>query len=155
MRAFTAFTFGKTEIEIKVQMFMLQGTNQPLIAGGWEDTFPHGQVPHGLLPTDFSQGWRGPTGCNCSCSSVFPGTSILHLRSQSPFLSPSWASSTLRELRGKGGQPRAPAQPLPMSPGPKLLISSFFFTSHLSFRSLFCQPFLSLLFRLPFFLPQT
>lgn len=79
MRAFTAFTFGKTEIEIKVQMFMLQGTNQPLIAGGWEDTFPHRQVRHGLLPKDFSQGWRGPTGCNCSCSSVFPGTSILHL----------------------------------------------------------------------------
>lgn len=79
MRAFTAFTFGKTETEIKVQMFMLQVMNQPSVAGGWEDTLPHGQVLHRLLPKDFSRGWRGPTGCNCSCSSVFPRTSVLHL----------------------------------------------------------------------------
>lgn len=40
----TAFTFGKKKIQTRVQMFMLQGTSQPLIARGEEETFSNGQV---------------------------------------------------------------------------------------------------------------
>lgn len=144
-------------------MFTLQGMNQPLIAEGWKEIFPHGQVLHGLLPKDFSQGWRDPLSNRMQ---------LLLLLGLSRYLNsdPKVHSSAHPEppqpsgsFWARGGQPCPPAQPLPkslgslvpMSPGPKLLISSFFFTSHLSFRSLFCQPFPSLLFQLPFFLPQT
>lgn len=129
MRAFTA-TFEKIKIEIKVQMFMLEGTNQPLIAGGWEGIFPHGQVLHGLLPKDFSQGLRDPLSNRIQLLLLLSLSRYLNPPSLIPKPIPQPILSLLN-LQGKGGQPHPLAQqPLPMLPGPKLLTSSFFFTSH-------------------------
>lgn len=92
-----------------------------------------------------------PTGCNCSCPLVFPGISILLI--PKPIPQPTLSLLKPQEASGQGGPAMSPSPAPAHVTWPQLLISSFFSISHLSFRSLFCQPFLSLLFQLSFFPP--
>lgn len=48
-------------------------------------------------------------GCNCSCPSAFLDTSIPHHWPQTPFVSPSWASLTVKELLGTGWLATSPS----------------------------------------------
>lgn len=142
MRAFTA-AFGNIKIRTRVQIFMLQGMSQPVSAGGYEETFPRGQVlqlPFWVSARGLQPGLERPhIRQDATAAALVPPhptertpNTIFPAHPEPPRLSRSrWARG------GGGGWPHPPAQPLPTSPGSKLLVSFFFFVSHLSFRSLF------------------
>lgn len=128
MRAFTA-TFGKIKIRTRIQIFMLQGMSQPVSAGGYEETFPHGKSPFNcpseFLPRDYNQGWRDPMSDRMRplLSLCLPGTSIPLNGPQTPFSQLILCPLDSQGAAGHGGGGGAGHVPQP-SPCPRHLAPS-------------------------------
>lgn len=143
MRAFTA-AFGNIKIRARVQIFMLQGMSQPVSAGGYEETFPRGQVlqlPFRVSARGLQPGLERPHIRQDATAAALVPPPIPLNGPQTPFsqliLSPldSQGAAGHGVAEGAGHIPQP--SPCPRHLAPSCSFPFFFFVSHLSFRSLF------------------
>lgn len=121
-------------------MLMLQGTCQPLTAVGQEEAFPCRQSRTSLPSSPAAQGYRGYTAILLPLGPLSPGGC-------SPILVPK---ISFWDTGAAGDTLLVPSH----ITWPLAAYFLFFLTSHVSFRSSFYRPFLSLVAALPFLPPS-